>query len=200
MGFVAMAGLRHRRRGAGRLRMGADQHGTGPGQPDFTWSGHAPSGSSDWSLGANWAGGLAPGGSVGTLTFPNTGCGSGPCATSTNDLSGLAVGALSIDDTSPYAIGGNAISVGAGEITAPSSAGNGVANTALRQLSDQPAAVRPDQLHRPRGDGDHPGAEPVGEHRSADDLRWHRAVPDADRLSRLVDEQPDALQLPMVRL
>ena len=90
---------------------------------NFTWSGNAPS--PNWSLAANWAGGSAPSGSVGTLSFLNTGCGSGTCD-STNDLSGLAVSGLSIDDTSPYAISGNAIGLGAGGITATSNAGNGV--------------------------------------------------------------------------
>jgi hypothetical protein len=100
---------------------------------DFTWSGGAPPGSSGWSNGGNWAGGTAPSGSVGTLTFPlltSAPCTATPpgatCFTSNNDITGLDVNALSIDDgapvSAPYQISGNAIALGAGGLTARTAA------------------------------------------------------------------------------
>jgi hypothetical protein len=96
---------------------------------DFTWSGAAPVGTSGWSNSSNWAGGTAPSGAVGTLTFPaltNPACTSSPptatCFTSSNDITGLNVNLLSIDDGGPfssnYQISGNAITLGAGGLTA----------------------------------------------------------------------------------
>jgi Spy/CpxP family protein refolding chaperone len=45
---------------------------------DFTW---APPASGNWSSGANWQGGVAPSGTVGTLSFPATPCPGQPCGT-----------------------------------------------------------------------------------------------------------------------
>ncbi|MEA2469250.1 MAG: hypothetical protein QOE38_248, partial [Thermoleophilaceae bacterium] len=60
---------------------------------DFTWTGGAPVGSPAWSNTSNWAGGVAPSGSVGTLTFPmltSAACTASPptatCLTSNNDI------------------------------------------------------------------------------------------------------------------
>lgn len=95
---------------------------------NYTWSGAAAPGTPNWSNGTNWEG-SAPSGSVGTLTFPaltGAACVANPatatCYTSTNDVSGLNVNALSIDDGVPYNITGNAIILGAGGITASPSA------------------------------------------------------------------------------
>jgi len=92
----------------------------------FTWSGATPlgSGASNWLNGANWAG-TAPSGTVETLTFPTLtsgACTAKPptdtCYMSNNNVSGLSVNAISIDDTAPYSLTGNAITLGAGGITA----------------------------------------------------------------------------------
>ncbi len=95
---------------------------------NFTWSGAAPLGTSNWSNGVNW-GGTAPSGSVGTLEFPaltSPACTANPptdtCYHSNNDVSGLNVNALLIDDGVDYVISGNAITLGGGGITASPSA------------------------------------------------------------------------------
>jgi hypothetical protein len=96
----------------------------------FTWSGAATPGTSNWSAGANW-GGTAPAGAVEELTFPaltSAACTppspplADPCSQSNNDLSGLSVNAISIDDGVEYNITGSAITLGAGGITAAPSA------------------------------------------------------------------------------
>jgi hypothetical protein len=110
--------------------------------PSSSWSGEAPAGTANWSNAANWAG-STPSGTVGTLAFPaltSDACAAKPptatCYTSNNDLSGLKVNALSIDDGAPYNITGNAITLGNGGITAAPSA------------SDTASATRP-ALHLP---------------------------------------------------
>jgi Bacterial Ig-like domain (group 3) len=94
----------------------------------FTWSGAAPAGTPNWSNATNW-GGTAPSGTVETLAFPaltSPACTAKPptatCYQSNNDVSGLEVNALSIDDGVPYNITGNAITLGSGGITAAPSA------------------------------------------------------------------------------
>ena len=86
---------------------------------DFTWSGEgAPPpfipGSSSWSNATNWVGATAPNGSIGRLTFPaiggaSSGCSLIPpafaCYQSINDIVGLNVSALSIDDSGHFAGG-----------------------------------------------------------------------------------------------
>jgi hypothetical protein len=94
---------------------------------DFTWSGAGSVGASNWSNTANWEGGSAPSGTVGKLSFPalsSGGCATNPptsaCYNSDNDLNGLNVKALSIDDSVGYFITGSAITLGAGGLaTAP---------------------------------------------------------------------------------
>jgi hypothetical protein len=90
--------------------------------PSFTWSGATTD--PHWSNTGNWAGGTAPSGSVGTLTFPtltSAGCTAQPptdaCYVSNNDISGLSAGALSFTGSQPYLIQGNGITLGAGGIT-----------------------------------------------------------------------------------
>lgn len=100
----------------------------------FTWTGAAPlTGPSGlvWSNGQNWAGGTAPSGSVGTLSFPRltgSGCASMSsssyaCDTAQNDLSGLSANAITIDSSSGYLLMGNPLTLGAGGLTAAPGAG-----------------------------------------------------------------------------
>jgi hypothetical protein len=100
---------------------------------DFTWSG--ASATPNWSVVTNWAGGIAPSGSAGMLSFPAL---SAPacttCYQSSNDVASLSASAISIDDGVPYQITGNGLTlVGAGGITAaPSASDTGAsANIAL---------------------------------------------------------------------
>lgn len=79
---------------------------------DHTWSGGAASGTPEWSNTSNWGVGSAPitGEMVGTLSFPDLGsCDSlaNTCYRSTNDVGGLTVNRIAIDDGSPYIIDGN---------------------------------------------------------------------------------------------
>ena len=98
---------------------------------DFTWSGAAPTGTGlgplYWSNGANWVGGTAPSGSVGTLDFPqltSSACTANPptdtCYATHNDISGLAVNQLAIDDLlgDGYSLTGDGLTLGAGGLTA----------------------------------------------------------------------------------
>ena len=100
---------------------------------NYTWSGAAAlgTGTERWSVGTNWEGSSAPSGTVGTLTFPaltSAACASVPptatCYQSYNDVTGLNVNGLSIDDGVKYEVTGNAITLGAGGITAAPSASN----------------------------------------------------------------------------
>jgi hypothetical protein len=97
---------------------------------DFAWSGATPSGTgaSNWSSAGNWVGGTAPTGTVETLSFPALtagACTSMPptdtCAESHNDLTGLSVNHIAIDQSTDYDITGNGITLGAGGITATTS-------------------------------------------------------------------------------
>jgi hypothetical protein len=88
----------------------------------FTWTGTAAGSgtSTSWSDPANWLGGVAPAsGATVNLIFPVLSCGSSPCGTSSNDLTGLNVASFALhlaqSPTSPvpdqYAISGNRITV-----------------------------------------------------------------------------------------
>ena len=80
-----------------------------------------------WSDAGSWAGGVAPSGAVGTLTFPEV----GPCpcfsTQAADDIAGLSVSGLSIDDSVGYDLvgSGEPLALGAGGITATPSSGNG---------------------------------------------------------------------------
>jgi hypothetical protein len=82
---------------------------------DYTWSGGGGSGANAWSNAANWMGGSAPAASssIGNLTFPML---SG-YAIAANDLSGLSINHLSIDDTNAYALNGQGFTLGSGGLS-----------------------------------------------------------------------------------
>jgi hypothetical protein len=79
---------------------------------NFAWSGGAAVTPGDWSNAANWSGGTAPssGASIGTLTFPNP-------SSSHNDLSGVSVEHLAVDNGSGFGLSGNALTIGSGGLT-----------------------------------------------------------------------------------
>ena len=89
---------------------------------EFKWRGHAPIGDAEWSNASNWEGG-PPGGSVGTLRFPKLGGGcsvtqSTTCYFSSNDLTGLSAQSISLESSQGYSLSGNAVTLGAGGLTA----------------------------------------------------------------------------------
>jgi hypothetical protein len=87
---------------------------------DYTWSGGGSS--SSWSEGANWLGNLAPsnGASIETLSFPVR-----PALTSSeNNVTGLSVNALRIDDSHGYGIGGEQLTLGSGGLSVSASEGH----------------------------------------------------------------------------
>ena len=109
--------------------------------PDYTWSGAEARFTAgipptpipnalNWSTGNNWAGGITPSGSVGTLTFPYLGSGCVPnpetglyayaCYSSINDIAGISANAIDIaggGSGAVYRIEGEPMTLGAGGIT-----------------------------------------------------------------------------------
>lgn len=89
---------------------------------DFTWTGAAPVGEPNWSNPTNW-GGVAPSGTVETLTFPelDVAIGSGcylrttTCYQTNNDVGGLHADALSLG--CGYGLTGDAITLGGGGLS-----------------------------------------------------------------------------------
>jgi hypothetical protein len=80
---------------------------------DYTWSGGGSS--TDWSEGANWLGGTAPvaGQSIGTLTLPLL-----PSFQDVeNNVSGLSVNQVTVDDTHAYDLNGDALALGSGGLS-----------------------------------------------------------------------------------
>src|SRR5216684_1257391 len=69
----------------------------GASAANFTWSGGGGTGAKTWSTGTNWVGNTAPtlGASLGTLTFPKLAA----RVQSENDLSGLSIEQLQLDNT-----------------------------------------------------------------------------------------------------
>lgn len=98
---------------------------------NFNWTGTAALDPHEdsWSNPANW-GGTVPAGDVGQLTFralPEPPCSSRPtelitCYQGSNDIGGLAVNAISIDDGVAYLLSGNSVRLGGGGLTASPSA------------------------------------------------------------------------------
>lgn len=93
---------------------------------DYTWTGATPTiapEAANWSNPTNWIGGV-PSNPVGTLTFPAlmsptcTGEPTTTCYESHNDIAGLNVNELKIDDGLSYFIDGEGIALGAGGLTA----------------------------------------------------------------------------------
>jgi hypothetical protein len=85
----------------------------------FTWSGGGGFGAKAWSNSANWIGGIAPSNSsaIESLSFPRISGGS----VSTNDLSGLSVNQLAVDDSQGYALTGNGLTLGSGGLNVSAS-------------------------------------------------------------------------------
>jgi hypothetical protein len=90
---------------------------------DFTWSGGGGASANAWSNRANWSGGTAPApsSSIGNLTFPLL---SGQ-SVAANDLSGLSINHLSIDDTNGYALNGQGFTLGSGGLAVTENATGG---------------------------------------------------------------------------
>lgn len=92
---------------------------------NYTWSGAATPSTESWSTGTNWEGSAAPSGTVGTLTFPaltspacEFGTSTGTCYHSNNDVSGINVEKLSLDNGIGYNLTGDPITLGAGGLSA----------------------------------------------------------------------------------
>src|SRR5690242_498667 len=78
---------------------------------NFTWSAASLT-PGDWSNPANWMGGVAPGSgaAIGILTFPNP-------SNSHNDLTGVSVEHLAVDNGSGFGLSGNALTLGPGGLS-----------------------------------------------------------------------------------
>ena len=98
----------------------------------FTWSGEAAKGSPGWSEIANWQGGIVPSASGPVaLDFPRLTGGdctgssaTRSCYLSRNDVEGLAVESLTIDDGDEYELEGDALRLGTGGLTASPASGS----------------------------------------------------------------------------
>jgi hypothetical protein len=87
---------------------------------DFAWSGGGPGAA--WSTAGNWQGGTAPppSSTIGTLTFPLR-----PSQTNTdNDLSGLSINYMQVDDSHNDLIGGQAFTLGSGGLSVNATEGS----------------------------------------------------------------------------
>jgi hypothetical protein len=91
--------------------------------PLFTWSGDGATGSG-WSAAKNWEAEVAPSvsGTV-ALSFPRIPSCVGVCYESKNDVSGLSAESIAIDDGDDYKLSGDALTLGAGGLTAAPAAG-----------------------------------------------------------------------------
>ncbi len=112
---------------------------------DFTWSGEEAKGSPNWSDAGNWAGGTAPGGSVGSLVFPeltSPACqpATATCYTAENDISSLAVNRLEIDHDF-YVVEGSPITIGAGGLKAATLSGASILRLPITLSSPQAWSV-----------------------------------------------------------
>ncbi len=89
----------------------------------FVWTGS--SSEHGWSLAGNWEDGLAPSSSEpAALEFPRLpGC-SGACYTSENNVNGVAVESIKIDDGDEYDLSGDEITLGGGGLTASPAGGS----------------------------------------------------------------------------
>lgn len=107
----------------------------------FTWAGGSAGrteSAAHWSAGTNWEGDTPPTTSqtIETLTFPhltNSECMSKPetdtCYLTLNNISGLAVGSIQLDDADNYLLAGEKITLGSGGLTATPTSGTGFAGS-----------------------------------------------------------------------
>jgi hypothetical protein len=94
----------------------------GASAASFTWTGEAAE--SVWSATKNWAGETAPADPESVaLDFPRIPSCTGACYKSTNDVSGLDVESLTIDDGDEYEVEGNEITLGSGGLAAAPAGG-----------------------------------------------------------------------------
>jgi hypothetical protein len=106
---------------------------------NYTWKGGGSS--TAWSNAGNWLGGTAPAASasIGTLTFPLL---SGQ--DSENDLSGLSVNHLQVDDSHDYVLTGQGLTLGSGGLSIGASegtAGSFITSTPLTLSGNQTWSV-----------------------------------------------------------
>ncbi len=122
---------------AGLALLGA---GSALAAPTFRWSGAAAKGSRGWADTANWEGGTAPSASEPVaLEFPTLtsgACTSSPpsdtCYESENNVSGLTVESLRLEDSTTYAIAGKPIMLdGGGLSVAPAASTTGQTGSLL---------------------------------------------------------------------
>lgn len=107
---------------------------------DYTWQGGGSS--TSWSNGGNWLGGSAPAPSstIGTLTLPPL----PSLQDAENDLSGLSINHLKVDDSHGYTLTGQGFSLGGGGLSiGPSegSAGSFIASTPMTLSGNQTWSV-----------------------------------------------------------
>jgi hypothetical protein len=103
------------------------------GAPLFTWSGDAAA-VSGWSTAKNWEGEMVPAApGLIALNFPRIPACTGACYKSKNDLSGLSVESISIDNGDEYEVSGDEITLGGGGIIAlPAAGASGPAGDVFR--------------------------------------------------------------------
>jgi hypothetical protein len=103
---------------------------------DYTWQGGGSS--TAWSNTGNWLGGTVPVASedIGTLTFPVLPA----LQNSENDLSGLSINHMQVDDSHDYVLSGQGFSLGSGGLTIGASEGTQglfIASTPIALSSSQ---------------------------------------------------------------
>jgi hypothetical protein len=104
--------------------------GSAAADSTFTWTGQGAS--PDWSASGNWTPGLPTSGPTELSFGALSGCAApDTCYKATNDVNGLAVDSISIGAPQPYIITGNALTLGAGGLTA----GGGAAADLLTPLT-----------------------------------------------------------------
>jgi hypothetical protein len=118
--------------------------------PSFTWTGDATA--PNWSSAQNWEGETAPSspGPV-ALTFPRIPTCTDTCYMSTNDLGGLSVESIGLDDGNAYEIAGDEITLGADGLSASPASGT---SGPSRDVIDLPVHLGVTQTWNIAGRGD----------------------------------------------